>query len=336
MDKFYTVKKGDTLSEIGRLFNIDWNQLAAHNQIDNPNRISIGQVIMVPDPSPAAGPVPVMDPPMPPAPVAEIGRIEPYSYNVEMVPPEQAPPSPFSGLEKRGEGSGGNQPFGELTASKDVKSYKNPTLVGEPMSMERLKAVGDMIGTPEFWAEFLEKNMPTAMGAASGPGAGMIRAASGLKRMADETSFMKDRGPDDAMAKFRFKNMRYRNNTQDPNYENVRDPGSEMRMDQVGNRPLAMGNKAVGTRSGNQMLETLTGEPSSTWQTGGGQAAVAKRTLTDLTDKASKTGKNSSSHAKEHVTTVERTPKEVADRLKEMADILEQFMTVPIQEPMTQ
>jgi 2',3'-cyclic-nucleotide 2'-phosphodiesterase/3'-nucleotidase len=41
----YTVQRGDTLSEIGEWFHVDWRDLAKINHIDNPDLIRPGQVI---------------------------------------------------------------------------------------------------------------------------------------------------------------------------------------------------------------------------------------------------------------------------------------------------
>lgn len=41
----YTVKRGDTLSAIGKRFGADWRRLASINEISNPNRIFPGQII---------------------------------------------------------------------------------------------------------------------------------------------------------------------------------------------------------------------------------------------------------------------------------------------------
>jgi len=50
----YTVKKGDTLQAIALDHGLDYRELAAWNNIDNPNRISVGQVLRVVPPGDAA------------------------------------------------------------------------------------------------------------------------------------------------------------------------------------------------------------------------------------------------------------------------------------------
>jgi nucleoid-associated protein YgaU len=44
----YTVKPGDTLSEIAASFGIDWREMARLNNLDNPDLIFPGQVFKVP------------------------------------------------------------------------------------------------------------------------------------------------------------------------------------------------------------------------------------------------------------------------------------------------
>lgn len=44
----YTVVAGDTLSEIGERFGVDYLRIAEANQIANPDLIQIGQVLVIP------------------------------------------------------------------------------------------------------------------------------------------------------------------------------------------------------------------------------------------------------------------------------------------------
>lgn len=44
----YTVKSGDTLSQIALTFNVDMWDLANENGIRNPNYIRVGQVLQIP------------------------------------------------------------------------------------------------------------------------------------------------------------------------------------------------------------------------------------------------------------------------------------------------
>ena len=45
----YTVKSGDTLSEIAASFGVDWHEMARLNKLDNPDLIFPGQVFKVPN-----------------------------------------------------------------------------------------------------------------------------------------------------------------------------------------------------------------------------------------------------------------------------------------------
>jgi LysM repeat protein len=71
-DTFYTVRYGDTLAAIGRRFNVSYLDIAAANNILNPNLIYVGQVLRIPtegDDSPTpvpATPTPVPAPTTPP------------------------------------------------------------------------------------------------------------------------------------------------------------------------------------------------------------------------------------------------------------------------------
>lgn len=45
----YTVKSGDTLSEIAASYGVDWHEMARLNKLDNPDLIFPGQVFRVPN-----------------------------------------------------------------------------------------------------------------------------------------------------------------------------------------------------------------------------------------------------------------------------------------------
>ena len=45
----YTVKSGDTLSEIAQGFGVDWHEMAELNNLENPDLIFPGQVFKVPN-----------------------------------------------------------------------------------------------------------------------------------------------------------------------------------------------------------------------------------------------------------------------------------------------
>lgn len=44
----HTVQRGDTLSEIGKRFGVDWRAIQRLNQITDPNKIRVGQVLRIP------------------------------------------------------------------------------------------------------------------------------------------------------------------------------------------------------------------------------------------------------------------------------------------------
>lgn len=48
-ETIYTVKKNDTLSQIGKLYNITYQELAEYNDIKNPHLIRVGQKIKIPN-----------------------------------------------------------------------------------------------------------------------------------------------------------------------------------------------------------------------------------------------------------------------------------------------
>ena len=49
----YTVHRGESLSAIARRFGTTWQELARINGLHDPNRIRVGQRIMLPGPPPA-------------------------------------------------------------------------------------------------------------------------------------------------------------------------------------------------------------------------------------------------------------------------------------------
>ena len=44
---YYTVQKGDTLSKIGKMFNVPYPEIAKKNNIVNPNKIYVGQKLII-------------------------------------------------------------------------------------------------------------------------------------------------------------------------------------------------------------------------------------------------------------------------------------------------
>jgi lipoprotein NlpD len=61
-EKFYTVKKGDTLHGIALDHGVDYRELAGWNAIENPNRIQVGQQLRVSPPQAGAPAQPVAAP----------------------------------------------------------------------------------------------------------------------------------------------------------------------------------------------------------------------------------------------------------------------------------
>lgn len=47
-DIVYTVKRGDTIGKIAKLYNIDYKKLASYNNLKNPNLIFVGQKLKIP------------------------------------------------------------------------------------------------------------------------------------------------------------------------------------------------------------------------------------------------------------------------------------------------
>lgn len=114
--KFYTVKKGDTLYSIALDHGIEYRELAAWNNIDNPSRIRIGQPLRVApaESAPAASTAP--------AGVAEVRAIErggPVTARAldgtpAAVSPAAVPPAPTFANDRMKRGPiGGKLPYSE-------------------------------------------------------------------------------------------------------------------------------------------------------------------------------------------------------------------------------
>ncbi|HZD11250.1 MAG TPA: LysM domain-containing protein [Candidatus Binatia bacterium] len=69
----YTVAPGDTLSAIARRFGTTWQEIAALNNISNPNIIHVGQVLQIPGGGGGTPPPPGPTPPPPPPPPSSSG-----------------------------------------------------------------------------------------------------------------------------------------------------------------------------------------------------------------------------------------------------------------------
>ncbi|MGA1694023.1 MAG: peptidoglycan DD-metalloendopeptidase family protein [Burkholderiaceae bacterium] len=96
----HRVKRGETLIGIALEYGVDWRELASWNQITNPNRIEVGQVLTVraPTPSVVASVVPPPPQATPAQQVAPTGRIEvkPLAPVAGMPAPPVAPAPPSS------------------------------------------------------------------------------------------------------------------------------------------------------------------------------------------------------------------------------------------------
>jgi LysM repeat protein len=57
----YTVRTGDTLSDIALAYNISEASLQEYNDLENPNEIFVGQILQIPPDAPAFGQVPPLD-----------------------------------------------------------------------------------------------------------------------------------------------------------------------------------------------------------------------------------------------------------------------------------
>ncbi len=84
----YVVQPGDTLEAIGRRLGIPWARIAQLNDIKDPTRLQVGQVLDIPGaaPAPAAAPSPAAPPDQPPA--------EPPAVDQPAATPQAEPPAP--------------------------------------------------------------------------------------------------------------------------------------------------------------------------------------------------------------------------------------------------
>jgi lipoprotein NlpD len=91
----YTVKRGDTLRTIAQANNVDARSLAAWNNLDNPNRLSVGQVLRLgPPPAdnalPVPGPTDVSGPGVTTAPLRSVAPVGTTSEGTPPPPPPSA------------------------------------------------------------------------------------------------------------------------------------------------------------------------------------------------------------------------------------------------------
>ena len=128
----YTVKRGDTLRNIAQDKGVDTRALAAWNNIDNPNRLSVGQVLRLAPPSAAATDMPV------PGPTDVSGP------GVTTAPLRFSPPVTEAGSTAAAGAAGTSLPSPRTT--DNFKS--SPKIVKEPYSAEALQNFGKLAVAP--------------------------------------------------------------------------------------------------------------------------------------------------------------------------------------------
>ena len=134
----YTVKPGDTLLSIAREQGMDVRELAAMNNIDNPNRISVGRVLRVRPQGAAASSAPSGV-----AVVAPVTTEAVVARPIDGVPAPQTASVPVNGDIKR-EPKGGKVVYSEqaLAAAQGGASTKVPeTVVATPGASDPAAAV---------------------------------------------------------------------------------------------------------------------------------------------------------------------------------------------------
>ena len=117
----YTVKRGDTLRTIAVELGLDYRELAAWNNIENVNRISVGQVLRVSPPGEAATATGVQTMPLRTAPPVQAGDVPTAAAS--------SAPAPVPG-------------------ARNTETYKTqPKAVKEPYSEQALRDVQRAAGT---------------------------------------------------------------------------------------------------------------------------------------------------------------------------------------------
>ena len=69
---YYTVKPGDTVTQIGRVSNQNWRDVVRWNNLDSPNQIEVGQILRITPPEGTAVATPVNPAVTPPKPLPPI------------------------------------------------------------------------------------------------------------------------------------------------------------------------------------------------------------------------------------------------------------------------
>lgn len=135
--KLYTVKKGDTLLSIALDHGVDHRELAAWNNIDNPNRIAVGRQLRVTPPQSAAPAA--ADAPIEVRPIAGSGAVvsRPLDEASAAVPP--APTSANTERMKR-EPRGGKLPYSEENLAQLKAREAAPVAVASPPAVQAVAA----------------------------------------------------------------------------------------------------------------------------------------------------------------------------------------------------
>ncbi|MBI3524222.1 MAG: peptidoglycan DD-metalloendopeptidase family protein [Betaproteobacteria bacterium] len=122
---YYTVKKGDTLYSIALEHGQSYRDIAAWNKLEDPNKIHVGQQLLVTAPaSEGMAPVAVAKPVAAPASVETRPLGAPSSA-------ESVAPSPNTETFKR-EPKGGKQPYSEEALAKLQKTMSAPAIEQKP------------------------------------------------------------------------------------------------------------------------------------------------------------------------------------------------------------
>jgi len=178
--KFHQVQEGDTLSEIAARFGLDSRKLARLNRISNPDLIRPGEVIMVPT---ETSPEDRMR-------IEGAKQTEQFQRAQAERPSRTGPQAPridSGGIAFEIDMSGRRAQPTSLPAN--ARGLVEPPQVQGTGSLENVRAKSYPPNTPEqmlypeFWMDFLNQALPTAVQGATGPGAGLMRAVAGMRRL---------------------------------------------------------------------------------------------------------------------------------------------------------
>ena len=146
----YTVKPGDTLNSIAREYGMDVRELAAMNNIDNPNRIPVGRVLRVRPQGSAVGSAP-----------SGVAMVAPVTSEAVEARPIDGVPAPQSAVgvtngELKREPKGGKAVYSEqalLAAQGSVATKGSETAVAATSETAPAAKVEPAVGSDEIvWA----------------------------------------------------------------------------------------------------------------------------------------------------------------------------------------